>query len=800
MVQFNTRANEILLKLVYYGPGLSGKTTNLQSLHAMCSDRQRGELFSVNTQEDRTLFFDLLPINLGYVYGNSVHLQIYTVPGQVQYDASRRVVLGGADGVVFVADSSEPKMQDNVDSLSNLYHNLNANRLNIKQIPFVLQYNKRDLPDAMAVGVMNRRLNFRSVPYFESVANRGTGVLDTFLAITRETVAYTFKKYHLDKKIKDFDEMLALIESNVRSTLRELPVPPEAAPGASADPVPTSDATVLKHGNVSIDDLQPGRAADPQELLENALKSNMETARLYSELKQVKEAVEKKNEELSRLYAQLERVNQDNQKTRKYLEGLVQNMGEAVVSFAPDGKVLTWNAAAERIFGYARPEIVGRSISQLSPRHLVGELDQIAHQVGRGQVVRDPETVRVRKGGETFPAAITYAPVRGADDRVIALSALVRDTSQTQALEEQLVHSQKHEALGRLVPALFHEASNRLTPVLLEARLIAESALDPHQAEQAARLVKAVDSVQSLLDPLQTVLNPPVPQRVPTQLNQVIREVVALVELKARRMEVSLEVNLDPALPEVALDPCLLRQALTNLLLNGLQALATSPAKRLRIATRAVDGQVQVVVQDSGAAMPEAELADLFDPASAATPEALALPVASLIARQHGGRLTVRSQEGLGNAFLMELPCQAMPAAVGAATPPATGLQGRRALVVDDEAFLLECLVDALQVWGLEVQSAGRGEEAIQCLQAGAFDLIVSDIRMPGLSGVDLFAWLQAQRPAMTRRILYTTGDSFDAKTREFLETNQVPYLGKPFDLKQLKQSLEHLLETPIEA
>ncbi|GLH67726.1 response regulator [Geothrix edaphica] len=800
MVQFNTRANEILLKLVYYGPGLSGKTTNLQSLHAMCSDRQRGELFSVNTQEDRTLFFDLLPINLGYVYGNSIHLQIYTVPGQVQYDASRRVVLGGADGVVFVADSDEAKMQDNVDSLSNLYHNLNANRLNIKQIPFVLQYNKRDLPEAMAVGVMNRRLNFRNVPYFESVANRGVGVLDTFLAITRETVAYTFKKYHLDKKIKDFDEMLALIESNVRTTLRELPPSPAASGPTAEAPAQAADTTVLKHGSVTVDDLQPGRAADPQELLENALKSNMETARLYSELKQVKESLEQKNEELGKLYAQLERANQDNQKTRKYLEGLIQNMGEAVVSFAPDGKILTWNAAAERIFGYTRPEIVGRSVSQLAPGHLVGELDQIAHQVGRGQVVRDPDTTRIRKGGEAFPASITYAPVRGADDRVIALSALVRDTSQTQALEERLVHSQKHEALGRLVPALFHEASNRLTPVLLEARLIAESALDPYQAEQAARLVKAVDSVQSLLDPLQTVLNPPKPSRIPTQLNQVIQEAVALVELKARRAGISLDLNLDPALPEAAFDPCLLRQALTNLLLNGIQAMATSPMKRLRVATRAVDGQVQVVVQDSGAPLPEAGLADLFDPASASTPEALGLPVASVIARQHGGRLTVRSQEGLGNAFLMELPLPLPPEGPEVSAAAATGLQGRRALVVDDEAFLLECLVDALQVWGLEVTPASQGAEAIQHLEAGAFDLIVSDIRMPGLSGVDLFEWLRAQRPAMTQRILYTTGDSFDVKTRDFLAANQVPYLGKPFDLKQLKQSLEQLLETPIEA
>ncbi|HJV37791.1 MAG TPA: PAS domain S-box protein [Geothrix sp.] len=801
MVQFNTRANEILLKLVYYGPGLSGKTTNLQSLHAMCSDRQRGELFSVNTQEDRTLFFDLLPINLGYVYGNSIHLQIYTVPGQVQYDASRRVVLGGADGVVFVADSSEAKMQDNVDSLSNLYHNLNANRLNIKQIPFVLQYNKRDLPDALAVGVMNRRLNFRNVPYFESVANRGPGVLDTFLAITRETVDYTFRKYHLDKKIKDFDGMLALIESNVRSTLRELPPPPEPAgvePGT--EPAPVADVTVLKHGNVTVTDLQPGRAADPQELLESALQSNMETARLYSELKQAKESLEKKNEEMTQLYAQLERVNQDNQKTRKYLEGLIQNMGEALVSFSADGKILTWNAAAERIFGYSRPEIVGHSICKLTPGGERGDLDQVIQQVSRGQVVRDVDTVRVRKAGETFPASVTYAPVRGADDRVLAVSALVRDTSETQALETQLVRSQKHEALGRLVPALFHEASNRLTPVLLEARLISESALDPHQAEQAARLVKAVDSVQSLLDPLQTVLNPPSPARVRTQLNQVIQEAVDLVELKARRMEVDLDLSLDPALPEAPLDPVLMRQALTNLMLNGLQALAASPVKRLRVATRAVDGHIQVVVQDSGTPLPEAELPGLFDPASASTPEALGLPVAHLIARQHGGQLTVRSQASLGNAFLMELPLAGPADSATAPAAGATGLQGRRALVVDDEAFLLECLVDALQVWGLEVTPAGRGDEAVERLKAATFDLIVSDIRMPGLSGVDLFEWLRAQQPALTRRILYTTGDSFDAKTRDFLETNQVPHLGKPFDLKQLKRSLEQLLETPIEA
>lgn len=792
MVQFNTRANEILLKLVYYGPGLSGKTTNLKSLHAMCSDTQRGEMFSVNTQEDRTLFFDLLPINLGYIYGNAIHLQIYTVPGQVQYDASRRVVLGGADGVIFVADSSEAKMQDNVDSLSNLYHNLNANRLNIKQIPFVLQYNKRDLPDAMAVGVMNRRLNFRSVPYFESVANRGPGVLDTFLSITRETVSYTFKKYHLDKKIKDFDEMLNLIESNVRTSMRELP-PLEDAPLS-----PPGETTVLRHGNVSVADLVPGKVADAQDLLEDALKSNMETARLYSELKQAKETLEKKTEELSQLYSQLDRANQDNLKTRKYLEGLVQNIGEAVISFSPEGKILTWNVAAERIFGYTRPEIVGRSMAQLTPDNLLGELDQVAQQVGRGQVIRDMVTTRLRKGGVVFPASITYAPVRGGDDRILAFSALVRDTSDERNLEDRLVHSQKHEALGRLVPSLFHEVSNRLTPVLLESRLISESAMDPHQAEQAARLVKAVESVQSLLHPLQTVLNPPRPKPLPAQLNQLVQEAVSQVEAKAQRMGVTVELNLDASLPETAFDAGQMVQALTNLLQNGLHAMTLSPVKRLRVATRMSGDNLQVVVQDTGTAYAEAQQSEMFDPASATTTDALGLPIADIIARQHGGRLSARSQEGMGNAFLMDLP-RVMAVVAPTATPP-VGLKGAKVLVVDDETFLLECLVDALGTWGMEVAASTRGDEAIQKLQAGTFDLIVSDIRMPGLSGVELYDWLKAERPAMTQRILYTTGDSFDVKTREFLESSQVPYLGKPFDLKQLKQSLERLLETPVEA
>ena len=648
MVQFNTRANEILLKLVYYGPGLSGKTTNLQTLHALCQDQQRGEMFSVNTQEDRTLFFDLLPIDLGYIYGNSIHLQIYTVPGQVQYDASRRVVLGGADGVVFVADSSESKMQDNVDSLSNLYHNLNANRLNIKQIPFVLQYNKRDLPDAMPVGVMNRRLNFRNVHYFEAVANRGPGVMDTFLAITRETVGSAFKKYHLDKKIKDFDEMLDLIETNIRSNMRELPTLP--------DSLVQPESTVMRHSDVSVADLVPGRVVDASDLLEEALKSNMETARLYSDLKQTKATLEQKNAEMNQLYSQLERANQDNLKTRRYLEGIIQGVGEAIISFGFDGKILTWNMAAEKMFGYARADIVGQAMQSLTPASKSWEISQAVTLVSQGQPLRDMQTTWLRKGGEEFPVSISYAPVLGADDHVLAFSVLVEDLGAQKELEKKLVDSQGQSGMGRILPIMLDALQSGINPIVVQSRLLQESAMDPAQATQAQKILHAVDSMQALMRPIKLVLNPPSLKLEATQLNRLVLEAQKRVESEAAAAGVALDVSLDPTTPDSIVDAEQMREAIVGLLRNAILSAAKSPKKRARVATRRVGEAMQLAVQDSGPLFSEAAQASAFELGSVQDLDSIGLAVASTVIRQHGGRIAMRSQEGSGNTIMAEIP------------------------------------------------------------------------------------------------------------------------------------------------
>jgi hypothetical protein len=184
----NYAAREINVKIVFYGPGLCGKTTNLQYIFEKSAPQQKGKLISLATETDRTLFFDFLPLDLGAVRGFKTRFHLYTVPGQVFYDASRKLILKGVDGVVFVADSQEARMDANEESLSNLEDNLMENGFDLKSIPHVLQFNKRDLPSAVLVDDMYRLLNFKGEPTFEAVATKGIGVFETLKAVAKQVL------------------------------------------------------------------------------------------------------------------------------------------------------------------------------------------------------------------------------------------------------------------------------------------------------------------------------------------------------------------------------------------------------------------------------------------------------------------------------------------------------------------------------------------------------------------------------------------------------------------------------------
>jgi signal recognition particle receptor subunit beta len=300
MVQFNFSERTIKAKVVYYGPAQSGKTTNLEQIHRVTDPAAKNRLISLNTAQDRTLFFDLLPVSLGSVSGYDFKLQLYTVPGQVQYNATRRVVLAGADAVVFVADARRAAIKENTSAFENMKVNLLANRLVPEKIPLVIQYNKQDLPDLMSVSELNKALNPWQRPCFTAVATRPEGVMETFVAIVGETLTAIATKYGLKEKGLDPAQVPQLVSAAFENRLKE-----EAGSGAGRD------ATLRVESPARI---VMSQAADPaavsgqpaaadgglvaEDLLHRAIRSNVELAESLGDL------IREINEGLTRILSQ----------------------------------------------------------------------------------------------------------------------------------------------------------------------------------------------------------------------------------------------------------------------------------------------------------------------------------------------------------------------------------------------------------------------------------------------------------------------------------------------------------------
>jgi mutual gliding-motility protein MglA len=189
MTFINYASREINCKIVYYGPGLCGKTTNLQWIYEKTNPQSKGKLISLATETDRTLFFDFLPLELGTVRGFKTRFHLYTVPGQVFYDASRKLILKGVDGVIFVADSQVERMDANIESIENLAINLKIQGYDLDNVPYVLQLNKRDLPNVASVEEMKRLLTRKVEPAYEAVASKGVGVFETLKGVAKRVMA-----------------------------------------------------------------------------------------------------------------------------------------------------------------------------------------------------------------------------------------------------------------------------------------------------------------------------------------------------------------------------------------------------------------------------------------------------------------------------------------------------------------------------------------------------------------------------------------------------------------------------------
>lgn len=249
MALFNYATKEITLKIVYYGPGLSGKTTNLQYLHSNLNPATKGKLLSLATEADRTLFFDFLPVELGKIRDFSIRFQLYTVPGQIRYNATRKVVLKGADAVVFVADSQRQMKEQNIESLENMKENLISNNINPEEIPIVFQYNKRDLQNILSLDELNADINLNSKPFLESSALEGKGVEETYKLITKLLLKNVSKKHKIEVHPMPATEDIPLAEAEKKqqaaaSVLLETAFEPEPASTVSTFSEQSADLSV----------------------------------------------------------------------------------------------------------------------------------------------------------------------------------------------------------------------------------------------------------------------------------------------------------------------------------------------------------------------------------------------------------------------------------------------------------------------------------------------------------------------------------------------------------------------------
>jgi signal recognition particle receptor subunit beta len=236
MVFFNYSTMQMAAKVVYYGPGLCGKTTNLHYIYAHTTNDSRGEMVSLETETDRTLFFDLLPIDVGSIAGFNTRIQLYTVPGQVFYNTTRKLVLKGVDGVVFVVDSQRAMQQANLDSFRNLEDNLTEMGLNVDSLPLVLQYNKRDLADIYSLDELNRNINRNNWPYYEASALAGQGVFETLKGISKFTLLSLKKR--LGRSGAEAQPQPARVQSARGAA--PVPPPPPVRPLAHAAPPPAA--------------------------------------------------------------------------------------------------------------------------------------------------------------------------------------------------------------------------------------------------------------------------------------------------------------------------------------------------------------------------------------------------------------------------------------------------------------------------------------------------------------------------------------------------------------------------------
>lgn len=673
MVQFDNQNRQIKIKIVYYGPAVGGKTTCLQHIHRVTDPQRRTKLYSLNTAADRTLFFDLLSLNLGRIRGYQLALQLYTVPGQVQYDATRRTVLAGADGIVFVADSQASQAAANLESLENLWANMEANGLDRSAIPVVLQYNKRDLDSIQTVEELEAALNSDNHPSFPTVAITGEGILEAFSAVSERTMTAVADKLGVGTS----PQAISRLQEQVRKAMQ----PFIAAEG---DTLPTaSDVEVTVSGG----DAAAGEVLSENMLVGEAVRANMAMTDVTSRLDIVSRQLERKvrvMDSISQFGNAVSNQNDPAKVLRLLITEairLLQLQGASVIIIPSGGRL-----REAVVHGFKQDPLLhaadstGASVATAllndrQPRLFVRELDD-----------DDDGAALAAVEGAGFSSALAV-PMK-TQEKIVGLLAAYGDTDRTDLDEDDLqlatvlastaamgyanaiswrqleesnrdLEERIEERAGELTKSLVE--SRRLTSDLEEKRDLLETAYRDLEAldevknqlinrlsldlrtpitslftaakiirsekdvapEKAERLLTIVyDESEKLMEIVQSVFQASVIatsarelQRRPVPAQELFRKAIAPIRDLSQDRDVRIQVLIPSGLETITCEPESTEAALRAVIKNGVEFSNSGEVKlEVRRVTHNADPWLQLRVSDSGVGIAEEDLPHVFEP------------------------------------------------------------------------------------------------------------------------------------------------------------------------------------------
>jgi len=476
---------------------------------------------------------------------------------------------------------------------------------------------------------------------------------------------------------------------------------------------------------------------------------------------------------------------------------VAQTASDAIISSDSKGNIISWNQGAETIFGYTVDEAISKSLTLIIP-----ERYRAVHQDAMKKIDSDEpaelkgklsELIGLRKDGTEFPLELSMGSWKTKDG--IFFTGIMRDITEREQLKITLLQTEKMSALGQLISGVAHELNNPLTGVLGFSQLLLMSPDLPEKDKNSIEMInKEAERARRIVRNLLSFARQTKPEKRIVQINEIIDRTLDLRAYEMRVSNIEVVRMLDPDTPTVLADEHQLQQVFMNILINAEQAMLSAHGRgRLEVKTyyETKGGKVEISFQDDGPGISRDHLAKIFDPFFTTKPvgkgTGLGLSIAYGIVQEHEGTIVAVSEGESGTLFKMVLPCSSIDSTEGIISSSqselTTEVQGKKILVVDDETSIVDLIRVILEREGYTVETAYDGNVALRKIEEEDFDGIISDLKMPGKDGVEIYQYCKEKKPDLTKRFLFLTGDMVAHDSMVFVEENKVPFISKPFDL-----------------